>query len=105
MEPGKDINDHDLDWNLQSQIKRLLHGSVVMNPTSIHKDAGLSKPGLAQWVNNTELLWLWCRWAAAALIQTLDWYLPYATGAALKKSKNKTKPKNQRTKQTKRLFQ
>ena len=30
------------------------------------------------------LLWLWCRPAAAALIQPLAWELPYASGAALK---------------------
>ena len=34
-----------------------------------------------------ELLWLWCRPAAAALIQPLAWKLPYAAGAALKKKK------------------
>ena len=35
------------------------------------------------------LLWLWCRPAAAALIQPLAQELPYATGAALvKKKKN-----------------
>ena len=31
------------------------------------------------------LLWLWCRPAAAALIQPLAWKLPYARGEALKK--------------------
>ena len=36
------------------------------------------------------LLWLWCRPAAAALIQLLAWELLYATPAALKKQ-NKTK--------------
>ena len=32
------------------------HGSVVMNWTSIHEDAG-SMPGLTQWVNDLVLLW------------------------------------------------
>ena len=30
-------------------------------------------------------LWLWCRLAAAALIQPLAWERPYVMGAALKK--------------------
>ena len=33
------------------------------------------------------LLWLWCRMAAAALIQPLAWEPPYATGVVLKKKK------------------
>ena len=33
------------------------------------------------------LLWLWCRLAAIALIQSLVWESPYATGAPLKKEK------------------
>ena len=35
------------------------------------------------------LLWLWCRLAAAALIQPLAWELPYAVGMALKRKKKK----------------
>ena len=35
------------------------------------------------------LLWLWHRLAAAALIRTLAWEPPYATGAALKTQINK----------------
>ena len=38
------------------------------------------------------LLGLWCRPAAEAPIQPLDWELPYAMDAALKSQK--TKPKN-----------
>jgi len=34
-----------------------------------------------------ELLWLWCRPAATALIQPLAWEPPYAAGAALEKGK------------------
>ena len=40
--------------------------------------------------SDPQLLWLWYRLAAAALIQSLAWELLYASGAALK-SKNKIK--------------
>ena len=35
------------------------------------------------------LLWLWCRPAATVPIQPLAWEPPYATGAALKKKKER----------------
>ena len=34
--------------------------------------------------SNHELLWLWCRLAAIAIIRPLTWEPPYSTGEALK---------------------
>ena len=53
-----------------------------------------SIPGLAQWVKDLALLWLWRRLAAAAMIQPLARELPYATGVAVKR-KQTNKQKNE----------
>ena len=58
----------------------------LMNSARLQEDSD-ALPGLAQWVVDPGLLWLWCRPAAAALIRPLAWGLPYATGAALKEEK------------------
>ena len=43
--------------------------------------------------SNPELLWLWWRPAAAALIRPLAWEPPYAAGTAIKRQKTKKKKK------------
>ena len=65
-------------------------GAAEMDLTSILKDADLI-PGLTQWVKDPELLWLWCRPEAIALIEPLAWEPPYSASAALKRQKEKKK--------------
>ena len=68
----------------------------LTNLTRNHVVAG-SIPGLAQWVNDLALLRLWCRLAATAPIRPLAWEPPYAMGAALEKTKEKTTKKEKST--------
>ena len=81
---------------------------MVTNLTGIHEDVGPIL-GLTQLVkdpmllvnygvghshsSDPELLWVWCRLAAAVLIRPLAWELPYAAGAAPKRKKKKKKKK------------
>ena len=50
------------------------------------------RPGL-----DPELLWLWCRPAATALIRPLAWEPPYGACVALKRQKDQKKKKDART--------
>ena len=46
--------------------------------------------------SDPELLWLWRRPAAMALITSLAWEPPYAMGVALEKTKKKKKKKERK---------
>ena len=50
------------------------------------------------------LLWLWCRPAAAAPIQSLAWELPYAEGVALKQQQQQKDQKKQTKTKTKHIL-
>ena len=58
----------------------------LTNPARNHDVAG-SIPGLAQYVKDLALLWLWSRPAATAAIRPLAWQPPHAAEAALEKAK------------------
>ena len=49
--------------------------------------------------SDPQLLWLWCRLAARALIRPLAWEPPYAVGTALEKTERQKDKKAKKQKQ------
>ena len=78
---------------------------LLRNPTSNREIRSLALPsGLRIWCcgelwcrsqpcSGPTLLWLWCRQAVRAPIQSLAWEPPYASGVALQRQKTKKKKK------------
>ena len=56
-------------------------------------DVAMSCGGGCRHSSDLMFLWLWCRPAAAALILSLAWEPPYASGVALKIKETNEKPK------------
>ena len=67
-------------------IQSSRHGTVGTNLIRNHEVVGWI-PGLARWVKDLAMLWLWQRPASVALIRPLVWEPPCAAGAALKKKR------------------
>ena len=51
--------------------------------------------------SDPELLWLWRRLLATALIEPVAWEPPYAAGAALEKAKRQKRKKRKKRKEKK----
>ena len=70
-------------------------GAAETNPTRNHEVVG-SIPGLAQWVKDLALLWLYQRPAATAPIRPLACEPPYALGCGPKKKQKSKKKKKKK---------